>query len=46
MPDNEIHVSWIKTLDPQKNLYFIALFLICLDWYFRIVQTHTLVTPD
>ena len=22
MPDNEIHVSWIKTLDPKYKVYF------------------------
>ena len=26
MLNNEIHVSWIKTLDPKQNLYFNALF--------------------
>ena len=24
MPDNEIHVSWIRTLEQNINLYFIA----------------------
>ena len=47
MLDNEIHVSWIKTLDPKyKSLFCYTFFLLCLEWYFRIIQTHTEVTPD
>ena len=45
-PDNEIHVSWIKPLDQNINFYFIALFLLYLEWYFGIIKTHTKVTPD
>ena len=33
---------WIQNI----NFYLITRFLLSLEWYFRIIQTHTEVTPD
>ena len=35
MPNNDIRVSWIKLWIPPKNLYFNALFLLCLECHLR-----------
>ena len=44
MPDNEIRVSWIKTLDPKyRSLFYYTFFFTLLGMVF---QTHTEVTPD
>ena len=46
MPDTEIHVTWIKPLDPKYKFLFHCTFLLCLEWYFTIIQTHTEAIPD
>ena len=35
MPNNEIHVGWIKALDPKQKSLFQCTFLLCLECHLR-----------